>query len=193
VGAPLVQGGVDAVAHPVGLLVGQGPLQVAQDDPDQDVLLARAQAEAGHRLGREPVVRRLGQDGHLLDGVGVPAEGVTDPVAQVLHGVVGGHGHRQVAPHRRHRRHRPVGGKVGHLAGDPRVGRAQQPDVGDALAQHQQPVQAHAEGQAAPAGQAGRLQHRRVGQAALPDLDPLAVPADVHLAPVQGVGVDARL
>jgi hypothetical protein len=84
VDASLVQCGVDAVAQPVGLLVGQCSLQVAQDDPDQDVLLVGADAKPGDGLGWEPVVGCLGQRGDLLDGVGVGAQGVADAVAEVL-------------------------------------------------------------------------------------------------------------
>jgi hypothetical protein len=71
VDASLVQRGVDAVAQPVGLLVGQCSLQVVQDDSDQDVLLVGPDAEPGDGLRWESVPGRLGQDRHLLDGVGV--------------------------------------------------------------------------------------------------------------------------
>jgi hypothetical protein len=101
VGAAVVQGRVDAVAEVVGLLVGQGSLEVAQDDPHQEVLLGRADAEAGDGLGREPVVGRLGQYGDLLDRVGVRVEGVADAVAEVLGVVAGVDGDREVAPARR--------------------------------------------------------------------------------------------
>jgi hypothetical protein len=41
--------------------------------------------------------------------------------------------------------------------------------------QHEQPVEAHAKGQAAPAGQSRAFEHLGMGEAALGHLDPLAV------------------
>jgi hypothetical protein len=63
-------------------------------------------AEPGHGLGREQVVGRLGQHGDLLDGIGVRAQRLPDAVAEILGGVGGVHGDREVTADRRHRRDR---------------------------------------------------------------------------------------
>jgi hypothetical protein len=63
-------------------LVGQGSLQLAQDDPHQDVLVAWADTEPGDGLEWELVVGRLGQHADLLDGIGVVAHGIPDAIAE---------------------------------------------------------------------------------------------------------------
>ena len=42
--AALMEGLVDAVPEQVGILISKGPLQVTQDDLDQDVLLPGSKA-----------------------------------------------------------------------------------------------------------------------------------------------------
>ena len=64
-----------------------------------------------------------------------------------------------------------VSGELEHLAADPGIAGAEQPDVGDALGQHEQPVQAHAEGKPAlPV--ARRRPARRDGRGRLPKPPP---------------------
>ena len=61
------------------------------------------------------------------------------------------------------------------------------------LDQHEQPVQAHAEGQPAAAGQPGGGQHAGMGEAAFPDLHPAAVVVHIDLAAVERVRMSPRL
>jgi hypothetical protein len=67
----------------------------------------------------------------------VVGEGVADAVAEVLDQVVGVDGDRDVAVDRGHGRHRAVRRQVRHLSRDGGTGRAEQPDVGDPLDQHE--------------------------------------------------------
>ena len=69
-------------------------------------------------------------------------------------------------------RHRAVQREVAHLARDARVLGAQQPDVGDALAQHEDAIEPEPHREAG-AGHARAAQHMGAGDAALADLDPL--------------------
>jgi hypothetical protein len=94
----------------------------------------------------------LGQDRDLLDGSGVVAEGVANAVAKLFDVVVGVDRHRQVTHHGGHDRDGAVGLEVDHLVADAGVGGPQQANVGDVLAEHEQPVQAQAQGQAVPPG-----------------------------------------
>ncbi len=83
-----------------------------------------------------------------------------------------------------------VGLEVEHLGGDARIARAQEADVGNPLAQHQEALESHPEGQPGEPVEPGRGEHRRVGQPALPHLDPPIVAQGVNLAPREGIGVD---
>jgi hypothetical protein len=166
---------------------------VAEDDPDEQVLLVGGDAHAGSGGRRQVFIGGLAQDGDLLDGFRVRSESVTDPVAQVLSRVIGIDGYGQVTPDGWHGRHRGVGAQVSHLVGHAGIGVAQQADVRDAFSQHEETVQAHAEGQAAPAGQAGPGEHVWMGEAAFPHLDPALARGHVHLATFEGAGVDPGL
>ena len=79
-----MEGRVDVVAHRVGILVCEGPLQVAQDHPDENVLLTRVCTQPGDGRGREIRELRLAQDADLLHGTCVVTERVPDPVAEIL-------------------------------------------------------------------------------------------------------------
>jgi hypothetical protein len=81
----------------------------------------------------------------------------------------------------------PVWGEVVQLAADPGIARAEQPDVGDVLGQHEQPVQAHAEGEPAAAVQSGVGQYVWMGEPAFPDFHPAAVLVHIDLASVERV------
>lgn len=194
VGAALVYGGVDAVAQQVGVMVGEGPVQVPQDYFEEHVLLVRAGSEPLQRLRRQFRARRLREDLDRLHAVSVWAQGVADPVSEIFRQVVAVYRDGQVPADGRHGGDGPVGGQARQLGGHGRFGRAQDADVRDALEQHQHPVESHAEREAAPrAVEAGSLQHLRVRQTAFRHLNPLAVACDVHLAAGEGVGVDAIL
>jgi SAM-dependent methyltransferase len=65
-----------------------------------------------------------------FDSGGFLAEGVPDPVTELLELVVYVDRHRQVPGDGRHRGHRPVGAQIEHLAGDAPIGGAEQTDVG---------------------------------------------------------------
>ncbi len=164
---------------------------MAEDDADEDVLLAVDQAEPLTCDRRQLGARRLGQHRDLLDGVRIRAERVAHAVAHVLDRVVVLHRDRDVARHGRVARHRTVEPEVAQLACDPRVGIAQQPDVGDALAQHEDAIEAQAHREAR-ALDVRAPQHVLAREAALPDLDPLVVVVDVDLQAVRRVRVLAR-
>src|SRR2546422_4197730 len=82
--APFVDGFVDPVAKPVRVLVGERPFQVAHDDADQEVLLARRHAEASPRGGRKRRVRRLAQDLDALHAARGAAERRSNTVPELL-------------------------------------------------------------------------------------------------------------
>lgn len=79
------------------------------------------------------------------------------------------------------------------LAGDPGIARAEQPDVGYAFGQHEQPVKPHADGKPAVTGQPAGGQHAGMGEAAFPHLHPAAILADVDLAALKRVRMGPRL
>ena len=81
-----------------------------------------------------------------------------------------------------------------HLRRHPRVVASQQPDVADALAQHQRPVEAEPERQARPAlrVEPAGAQHVAAGKAALEQLDPLLADQHLDLEAVVGVGMLGR-
>ncbi|MFD9437085.1 hypothetical protein [Streptomyces sp. NPDC060002] len=87
-GTALVNGGVDAVAQQVGVMVGEGPVQVAQDHFEEHILLVRAGSEPLQRLRRQFGERRLREDLDRLHAVGVLAQGVADPVSEIFRKVV---------------------------------------------------------------------------------------------------------
>jgi hypothetical protein len=105
---------------------------------------SRTRVAAGRRGRKHP---------DLLDAARVGAEGIADAVAEGFLVVVLADGDGQAPGDWGHRRGVPVSGEVVHLAGDPGIARAEQPDVGDVFGQHEQPVQAHAEGKPAAARQ----------------------------------------
>jgi hypothetical protein len=170
--------------------VGQRALEIAQDDPHEHVLLPRPQAEPPPRRVRQGAVRRFGQHLDALDARGFVAERLAGPIAEGLDVLALADGDRQIAHDGRHARGRAVGLEIEHLAGDARIARAQQPDVGHALAEHQNAVEAEAHREPRGLGpQPLGAEHLRRGEAALADLDPGVAVAHVDLAPRLGVRV----
>jgi hypothetical protein len=188
-----VQRPVDPVAEPVSGLVRQRGVQVPEHDPHEHVPLAGPGAEPGDRRRGQLLARRVGQHRDTLDAARVRAESIPDPVAERLLVLSGRYGDGQVARDRRHHRDPLIRREVEHLAGDPGIAGAKQADVGDALGEHEQPVQPHAEGEPASLAQPGGGQDTRVGVPALPDLHPAAVVAHVGLPAAQGVRMRPRL
>ncbi len=117
------------------------------------------------------------------------AERLPDPVAQRLAVVAAVYRNRQVSANRGLPRHGTVGRQVLHLRRHPGVGGPEQPDIGNPLAQHQQPVQAHAKRQPAAVAEARLGEHPRLGEAAFRYLDPASADLDVDLSAGPGVGV----
>src|SRR5207249_9885130 len=77
-----------------------------------------------------------------LDGGRLLAQRVPHAVAEVFRGISGVHGDGEITPDRRQGGHRPIWTEITHLGEDGRGVRAQQPDVRDALALPEQPVEA---------------------------------------------------
>ncbi len=184
---------IDAIAQLVGSGVGERAVQRPQDHPHKHVALVRPHPEPPDRGRRQAGVPGDRQHPDVLDDVRVGPEGLPDPVSDRLLVLAGVDRDGQIAADCWLPGDRPVGGEVVHLAGHPRVGRAQQPDVGHPLAQHQQPVQAQAHRQPAVPGQARAAQHIGMGESAFPELDPVPAVPGVKLPAREGVRMPPRL
>jgi hypothetical protein len=117
-----VEHAIDPVAQRVGLASGQGAVGRAQDNPQQDVVLAWPDAEAFAGWPGQIGVRRRGEERHLLEQVGVRPQGLPEPVAERLRVGSGGNRHGHVAPSRRKVGYRVVRREVEHLGRHARIG-----------------------------------------------------------------------
>jgi len=194
VGGTAVERLVEAVAHVVRLRIAQGPVEGAQGDAHEEVLLPGCDAEASSGCRRKILRRRARNDGHLLDDVGLRPEGLPHAIAEILGLVAVVDGDGEVANHGRHRRGGVVRLEGRHLLADARIARPQETDVGYRLHEHQEAVKPHPERQPRPLlTEAAPSQQLWMRKAALGDLHPGAVPADVDLPSGEGIGVDASL
>jgi hypothetical protein len=161
---------------------------------------AFVEPEAAARLGGELVPRGAGFDCDLLDQQCVVAQCRAHLVAQLFVGDTCCDDHREVAAHCGLRRDRPIRRQVEHLCGHAGVGRAQEANIVNPLAQHEQAVETQPHGQArdgnavvcggvAIDGQPAFLQQGGQRQPALANFDPLVTLADIDLQPIRGVGV----
>jgi hypothetical protein len=104
--------------------VGQRALEIAQHDAQEHILLPVADCEPLTSAVVQLRPRCLADDREALDGARTLAERCANTVAQLLGRAFRLDDDGEIAPDRRHRRHRSIRRQVAHLRGDARILRA---------------------------------------------------------------------